>query len=57
MAIISLGLRDIKIGELITLATDISTRMKENEDVFPNRPISHGDLQQTLTALQERTVR
>jgi hypothetical protein len=53
MAIISLGLRDIKIGELITLATDISTRMKENEDVFPNRPISHGDLQQTLTALEE----
>jgi hypothetical protein len=52
MAIISLGLRDIKIGELITLATDISTRMTENDDLFPNRPVSHEELQNVLTALE-----
>lgn len=52
MAIISLGLRGMRVGELITLATDISERMKQNEDIFPDRPVSHEELQRTLAALE-----
>jgi hypothetical protein len=53
MAIISLGLRGIKMPDLIILAGNIYKHMTQHQDLFPNPPVPYQQLQQAIVALAE----